>query len=91
MIGDTIHHRLYNNDGELHREDGPAVINAVYTCWYINGKRHRFDGPAYVGASGVQYWFINGKRYHDNKSFQKAANITDEDMSVMILKYSNIS
>ena len=33
----------YHVDGELHREDGPALIYIdglnVYNSWYINGKK----------------------------------------------------
>ncbi len=47
--------KTYRNDEkELHRTDGPAVV-----CWhdngvveqesyYVNGNRHREDGPAVI-------------------------------------------
>lgn len=37
----------YNNNGLLHRVDGPAVEYSDGTeLWFMNGLRHRTDGPA---------------------------------------------
>jgi hypothetical protein len=58
--------------------------------WYINNKKHRIDGPAYVDNDDNMLWYINGNLYVDNKSFQLAAGISDEDMIAIILKYGNI-
>ncbi len=34
-------------DGNLHREDGPAVEKPDGTrVWFLHGKQHREDGPA---------------------------------------------
>lgn len=36
-------------NGELHREDGPAVTTVEGDCWYMrNGLIHREDGPAHL-------------------------------------------
>jgi len=55
--------RWFNENGELHRLDGPAVIGHGYESWYVNGKRHRDNGPAVsiVYEDGVlcQEWYIN--------------------------------
>ena len=52
----------YNDKMQLHREDGPAVIDADgYQAWWINGKRHREDGPAIIHADGTQEWYLNHK------------------------------
>ena len=57
----------YNNDGQLHREDGPAVVKATGDKeWYINGKRHREDGPAVEYVSGDKVWYINGNRHRED-------------------------
>ena len=54
-------------NGNLHREDGPAVIWATGTQeWWLNGKRHREDGPAYIGANGTQKWFLNGNLHRED-------------------------
>ena len=56
--------RYYNADGQLHREDGPAVVCSSGTReWWQNGQLHREDGPAQVGSDGTKLWCINGK-YH---------------------------
>jgi hypothetical protein len=74
-----------------HRIDGPAYIRSDgYQEWYRNGEWHRTDGPAVTYYDGTQTWFIDGTLYFNNKSFQKAANLSDEDMLTMILKYGNV-
>ena len=59
-------YEIRNNHGQLHREDGPAVIypNGSYH-WYRNGRRHRDDGPAEVFPDGKQFWYQNGFRVKD--------------------------
>jgi hypothetical protein len=66
--------RWYNSNGELHREDGPAV---EYTngdkYWYINGKLHRIDGPAIEYNNKHKLWYINGKKHReDGPAFEYA-------------------
>jgi hypothetical protein len=54
--------RWYLN-GNLHREDGPAVEYADESkLWYLNDKLHREDGPAVEHANGSKYWYLNGDR-----------------------------
>ena len=56
--GDTAWHL----NGQLHRENGPAVERANGTKrWYLNGQLHREDGPAIECANGTKYWYINGE------------------------------
>lgn len=58
-----IHIRYRNKRGELHREDGPAVIyNDGTLVWYVNRDRHREDGPAVIRGDGAE-WYINGRRH----------------------------
>jgi len=49
-------------NGDLHREDGPAVVSVYgdYKGWYLNGKRHREDGPAVTFGDYINHWYING-------------------------------
>ena len=57
-------HCYYNNTGELHRDNGPAVEWADGDkCWYQNGLRHRTDGPASVSPGGYKTWYQNGQRH----------------------------
>jgi len=52
----------YNMEGQLHREDGPAVEYANGDkYYYINGKYHREDGPAMEWRNGYKCYYINGK------------------------------
>jgi hypothetical protein len=61
-----------NSEGQLHREDGPALINyrgdrSVHSeLWFLNDRLHRFDGAAETkydsdGAVRVRSWYIHGK------------------------------
>ena len=54
----------YNNAGELHRDDGPAVEWYDGTKdWYQNGQLHRTDVPAIERSNGTKEWFQNGQRH----------------------------
>lgn len=54
-------------DGELHREDGPAIIHSDgEIVWYTNGVRHRENLPARVDSGGVSYWYENGVMVYNN-------------------------
>lgn len=55
-------------DGELHREDGPAVIHpktpndkVAPESWFLNGMRHREDGPAITHGDGTTEWYKDGE------------------------------
>ena len=70
----------YNEDGELHREDGPAFEGANGTkFWYLNGELHREDGPAVEYLDGTKEYWLNGKRYIEEEfvmiQFMKGINI----------------
>jgi len=53
--------RFWYLNGQLHREDGPAIewTNGD-RWWYLNGELHREDGPAVEWASGTRKWYLNG-------------------------------
>jgi len=58
-------HWLLN--GELHREDGPAVECANGDkCWYLNDKLHREDGPAVEYPNGSKHWYLNGELHRED-------------------------
>jgi len=49
-----------DGEGNLHREDGPAVITEKGSkYWYRHGKRHREDGPAAEWWTGNSEWYFN--------------------------------
>jgi hypothetical protein len=54
--------RWFDENGELHRLDGPAVEwRHGSKAWWVNGKRHRLDGPATELASNFKEWYVNDK------------------------------
>ena len=59
--------RYTNEQGKLHREDGPAREYANGDkFWCINDKLHREDSPAIEWADGSKEWWINGKRHRED-------------------------
>ena len=59
-------------NGELHREDGPAVEYANGDkVWYLMGKYHREDGPAIEKANGYKEWWLNDKRLTEDQFNQR--------------------
>lgn len=83
----------FYSDVRIHRIDGPAVIethgNDIISWWYIvDGKNHRLDGPATLHNEKF-YFFIDGEKC-SFKNFNKKADLSDEDISIMFLKYSNM-
>ncbi len=58
-------------DGNLHRDDGPAVIYSNGNqYWYKNDQLHREDGPAIIYPDGTHKWYLNGKQF-TQKEFDK--------------------
>lgn len=59
----SVHHdgsKFWHFNGELHREDGPAVEYAHGAkFWYRYGLLHREDGPAIEYANGDKRWYID--------------------------------
>jgi hypothetical protein len=73
---------------ELHRIGGPAVIFASGTQgWFVKGKCHRIDGPACVDYDGTHHWYVDGVFCYNTAQFQKAAKLSNEEMSFLLLKY----
>lgn len=77
--------------GQRHRIGGPAVIEASGTeHWYLCGKAHRIDGPAIIFANGDKRWYVYGERVQGRVRFKQLTYISDEEMSILILKYGDI-
>ena len=52
----------YNEEGQLHREDGPAFIRPNGDCfWRKKGKLHRENGPAVELVNGQKEWWVDGE------------------------------
>ena len=48
-ITDNFGNKRHYKNGQLLREDGPAMIWADGSqAWYRHGKCHREDGPAHI-------------------------------------------
>ena len=60
LIIDKIGNKYWYLNGELHREDGPAIelINKD-KIWYLNGEIHREDGPAVMMNGIKEWWYKN--------------------------------
>jgi hypothetical protein len=57
---------LRDEHGELHRDDGPALIWSDGTQeWWQHGERHRDDGPALIRSDGMQVWYQHGEQHRD--------------------------
>jgi hypothetical protein len=77
--------------GDLHREDGPAVIFPDGSqAWFLNGKYHREDGPAVIYSNGNREWYLSGKVItYKVYNWAKERNIdlnNMSDMDKMVLK-----
>ena len=59
--------RWYNEDGQLHRERGPAVIwPDGAEEWWLNGQLHRDVGPAVILLGGEEWWYRNDKLHRED-------------------------
>ena len=60
--------RYFNNAGQLHRTDGPAIEypNGA-KFWVQNNLLHRTDGPAVMYANGELQWWIHGEHMSEDK------------------------
>jgi hypothetical protein len=55
-----------DEDGRLHREEGPALVHANGSVkWYRHGRRHREGAPACVYVNGTRKWYEDGLRHRD--------------------------
>jgi hypothetical protein len=55
--------RWFNDEGQLHRLNGPAVEYADGDeSWWIEDEIHRLDGPAFKTLAGYEDWWINGEQ-----------------------------
>ena len=59
--------RWFNENAELHREDGPAVAHSDGTkYWHINGDLHRENGPAIEYPDGTKIWYYKNKLHRED-------------------------
>ena len=66
--------RHFDEDGELHRTNAPAVVYSDGTkVWYHHGVRrrdgvrHRDGGPALEYPDGTKLWMLSGVEYTEEQ------------------------
>jgi hypothetical protein len=60
---DAVGNRRWYKDGELHREDGPAIdLIKGHLEWWLGGIQHREDGPAIVN-NNLEVWVFDGREH----------------------------
>lgn len=64
--------RWLNSKGQLHRTEGPAVIDKTgFKSWWVNDKLHRLEGPACEYSDGYKEWWVDGTKI-DEYSYPQA-------------------
>lgn len=61
----------YQN-GEKHRDNGPAYVKGETKFWLNHGKLHRLNGPSVEGPNNYKEYHINGQRYENEYEFMLA-------------------
>ena len=55
-VGPDGRRSYYNGAGQLHRDDGPAIIDSDgVEYWFQNDKQHRVGGPAVVHPAVLNF------------------------------------
>ena len=92
--------RYYNNAGELHRDEGPAVEWADGSKgWFQNGQYHRTDGPAIERADGTKLWYQNDQLHRidgpavecrdgDKRWYINGKRLTEAEFSQLVSEMS---
>ncbi len=76
--------KMWYLNGELHREDGPAIEYPDGTKhWFLNGEYHCEDGPAVESADGEKRWYLNGKSVSWKQVF-KNAKTKEQELNIII-------
>jgi hypothetical protein len=50
---------------------------------------HNINGPA-LTSNGVEYWYVHGSRCFTLEEFQQKAKLTDDQITILKLKYGPI-
>ena len=77
MTTETDGSKVWKNEqGQLDRADGPAVIHPDgQREWYKNGRRHRINGPAIEYPYDLRIWYREGELHRDNGPAVDGANL----------------
>jgi len=65
--------KWFNEDNQLHREDGPAIeYPNGDKHWFMYNRLHRLNGPAIPSRNGnIQFWYLNGIEYSEKEYKEK--------------------
>jgi hypothetical protein len=55
----SIKAAFHDDEGRLHRDNGPAMIHHDGEEWWVHGQLHRETGPAWIEPRG-EWWFMRG-------------------------------
>lgn len=77
----------HNEQGHLHREDGPAYKTPEVESWYSNGLLHRDDGPAVVYPDGTFGWCLNGCVYDNLEHWLTALKIGEPEKTALRIRW----
>lgn len=79
--------RWRDENDELHRDGGPAVIRVDgFHVWFQHGFHHRADGPAVIYTSGKVAWYFNHVEY-TFEDWLDVADISAESKVMIKLQY----
>jgi hypothetical protein len=80
-----------NQEGQLHRTDGPAYETANGDkAWWVDGQLHRTDGPAVEYADGRKMWWVNGQELTFAKWVEQVA-ATEQARTLLLIKYGGVT
>jgi hypothetical protein len=76
-----------NQEGQLHRTDGPAFeyVNGT-KAWWLNGQLHRTDGPAVESPNGAKSWYLNGQLLTFDAWLDRVA-ATEQERTLLMIKF----
>jgi hypothetical protein len=78
-VGVNEYGTYWRLNGELHRENGPAIEYASGSkSWWLNGELHREDGPAVEYSNGTKSWWLNDKLHREDGPACEYADGTKE-------------
>jgi len=83
-IIDKFGTEFWYKDGDLHREDGPAVITEDgEEYWFRNNLLHREDGPALIPKEGSKAYYLNDKEI-DKEEYLNVLTCPNDDLPLYI-------
>lgn len=78
----------YRRNDAFHRKNGPArQWPSGAEAWHQYGTFHRENGPAITDKNGNCLWFLDGKVYTFDEWLKKNEILSDEDKTLLKLKW----